>query len=105
MRSGGQCFWNYCGSNGLIAHDLKPDKIFICRQLHKVCRGWGCVIVFPFPVFFPCAKRGLHCLENGFIQWLDDICEMGGGHNHLYTPEVHFLKSLQRDVCFAAIHQ
>ena len=63
------------------------------------------MMVFPFLVFFLFAKRGLQCPENGFVQWLDDICQMGGGHNHLYTPGLHFLKTLQCQVRFAAIHQ
>ena len=80
-------------------------NICICPQLHTVCRGRGSVMVFSFPVFFLFAKRGLRCPENGFVQWLDDICQIRGEQNHLYTLGLHFLKTAQCPVRFAAIHQ
>ena len=47
-------------------------------------------MVFPFPVFFLFAKRGLQCFENGFVEWLDDICQMGGGAQPPLHPKTSF---------------
>ena len=62
------------------------------------------MMLFRSAVFFLFAKRGLQCAENGFVQWLDDMCAMGGEHNHLYTPGLHFLKTVKCQVRFCSFH-
>ena len=100
----GTMFQKILGIKGADATGLKALQnisrcdcinICICPQFHKVCRGRGSVMVFPFLVFFLFAKRSLQCPENGFVQWLDDICQMRGEHNHLYNQGLHFLQTLQ----------